>query len=70
MQKLAADMTPPKAREPQRWTQARVINKTEPRRTEDELRDERARAVQAEMDRLNAIIATQESKRAIGGGNR
>lgn len=70
MQKLAADMTPPRAPAPQVWTQARVINKTAPRKTEEDLRDDRARARLEEMDRLGAIIAASELKRAISGGNR
>jgi len=69
MQKLAADMTPPRAPAPQLWSQPRVIDKTAPRKTEEELAEEQ----RAERQRkLLAMIegATGPEERAISGGNR
>ncbi len=68
-QKRAADMTPPKANAPDLWTGPRVIDKTAPRKTEDELRDERARATQQRLAELDAMIEAENLKRAAGGGD-
>jgi hypothetical protein len=68
-QKRAADMTPPKAPAPELWTGPRVIDKTAPRKTEEELAEEQ----RAERQRkLLAMIegATGPEERAISGGNR
>lgn len=68
-QKRAADMTPPRAPAPEVWTGPRVIDKTAPRKTEEELAEEQ----RAERQRkLLAMIegATGPEEWAISGGNR
>lgn len=68
-QKRAADMTPPRAPVPDLWTGPRVIDKTAPRKTEEELAEEQ----RAERQRkLLAMIegATDPEERAISGGHR
>lgn len=68
-QKRAADMTPPRAPAPDLWTGPRVIDKTAPRNTEEEIAEEQ----RAERQRkLLAMIegATGPEERAISGGNR
>ena len=67
--KRAADMTPPRAPAPDVRTGPRVIDKTAPRKTEEELAEEQ----RAERQRkLLAMIegATGPEERAISGGNR
>jgi hypothetical protein len=67
-QKRAADMTPPKAPAPDVWTGPRVIDKTAPRKTEEELAEEQ----RAERQRkLLAMIdgTTGPEERAVGGGD-
>lgn len=69
LQKLAADMSPPKANTPEQWTGPRVIDKTAPRKTEEQLAEEH----RAERQRkLLAMIegANSREERAISGGNR
>ena len=68
-QKLAADMAPPKANEPELWTRARVIDKTTLRKSNQELADDKA----AEKQRkLLAMIDEVEAfnERATNGGDR
>lgn len=68
-QKRAADMTPPKTNAPELWTGPRVIDKTAPRKSEDQLRDERAQETRRRLVELDAMIEADNSKRAVGGGN-
>jgi hypothetical protein len=68
-QKRAADMTPPRAKAPDVWTGPRVIDKTAPRKTEDELRDERARETLRQLAEVEAQIEAEKAKRAISGGH-
>lgn len=69
-QKRAADMLPPRANPPELWTGPRVIDKTAPRKTEEELAEEAVQARLRRMDELDAMIAAETSKRAISGCNR
>jgi hypothetical protein len=46
-----------------------VINKTAPRKTEDELRDERARETLRQLAEVEAQIEAEKAKRAISGGH-
>jgi hypothetical protein len=68
-QKRAADMTPPKANPPELWTGAGVIDKTAPRKTEEQLAEE---VRQERYRKLLAMIytTTEPNERAISGGNR
>jgi len=69
-QKRAADMSPPKANPPEFWTGPRVIDKTAPRKTEEELAEEAVQERLRRLDELTAQIEAENSKRAISGANR
>jgi len=69
MQKRAADMTPPRANAPEKWTGMGVIDKTRFRKSEAELRVEE---ISQRNQRFLSILQqeTAERERAIGGCNR
>ncbi len=69
VQKQVADMTPPRAPAPDLWNGPRVIDKTAPRKSEEELAEERRRETLRKIDELDAIIAAENLKRAISGGD-
>ncbi len=62
-------MTPPRAPAPDLWNGPRVIDKTAPRKSEEELAEERRRETLRKLDELDAQIAAENSKRAISGGD-